>query len=625
MDGVKAKDSKDNSAMMQTMRERMKASKDAMMRHHELGQDDLQHVIGNPWPEDVRRQREAEGKPCITINIGAQFVRSVTGQIRSLNPAIRVMAADGAADKETAEIIEGLIRHIEYQSDATTIYEAAGESAAACGLGFWRIRPEYCDPMSFDQEIKIERVYNPFSVFLDPHAKHPTRMDAQFGFVVDEMSKEEFKRQYPDCEPDDFTTDHRVPEYSSWVTAPDGVVVAEYFWIEHRKVKIAILADGSVVENAAKVLNIVKERETSVPKVMWAKVTASEVIEGPREFPGKYIPIVAVTGEEWHLGEERYISSVLRHAKEPMQLYNYARSTQAEIIQLQPRAPYVGAAEQFDGYQGFWEEAGSANRPYLPYKHVDGLSPPMRQQPPVGSAAMVQEMQIAREDVNRTTGIYDASLGQRSNETSGVAIAERKEESQNSTSIYADNMVKAVTHTGRILVDMIPRVYDTKRTIRILGQDDDEQMKVINDILITDLAIVRVNDVTLGKYDVRISVGPSYSTKRQESSDGMMEFMRVVPGAAPAIADLVAGAQDWPDADRISERLKAAMPPELRGDEEGDGQPQARKNNRPCRRNSRRSKCKWLCKRPKRVRLWPRPRKPKLTLQKRKPKHKRHN
>jgi Phage P22-like portal protein len=558
----------------EVMRGRFEEAKDMLVIHHERAQDDFGHLTGERhWPIESRREREAEGKPCITINLLPQSVRTVTGQIRSMNPAVRVMTADGAASKETAEIMEGMIRHIEYQSDATSIYEAAGESAAACSLGYWRIRTDYCDEMSFDQEITLERIYNPFSVFLDPHAKHPTRMDATYGFVVDEISKEEFTRLYPDAVQDDFSTEHRPTNYRSWIAAPDGVVIAEYFWIEYKEITIGQLPDGRVVENPVAPLITLRTRKAQKPCVYWAKVTATETLEGPQEFPSRYIPIIAVTGEEWHIGEERYISSVIRFAKEPQQLYNFARSSQAEVIQLQPKAPYIGAADQFIGYEDLWAEAGNSNRPYLPYKHVEGLPPPMRQQPPVASSALMQEMQIAAEDIKRTTGIYDAGLGARSNETSGVAIAQRKEESQNSTSIYADNMVKAVTHTGRILVDMIPRVYDTARVVRVLGQDDQEKMVVINDIMMSADGPMHVNNLGIGKYDVRISVGPSYSSKKQESSEGMMEFMRVLPQAGPVIGDLIAGAQDWPDADRIAERMRKAMPPELRDDDENQEQP----------------------------------------------------
>lgn len=549
--------------ILDTAIKRFALAKNAERVHHERAAMDLKFATGDHWDEKDRLGRQNNNKPCLTINLLPQSIRAVTGQIRATNPAIRVMAADADAKKDTAEIIEGLIRHIEYQSGATAIYEATCESAAACSMGYWRIGTDYCDDTSFDQDITIERIYNPFSVFLDPSAKDATRKDAQWGFVIEEMPKEAFEEAYPDAATSDFTSAHKDSNYSAWVTDKDTVVVAEYFWIEHDKTVIYQDVQGQVVQSPA-VTKGLRKRIVRKPKVMWAKMTATEVLEGPTEFPCRYIPIVAVVGEEWHLGEETYRSSVIRFAVEPQQLYNLARSEQASVIQLQSKAPYIGAAEQFEGHEDYWAEAGSGNRPYIPYNKVDGLGAPQRQQPPVASSGLMAEMQIAAEDIKRTTGIYDAGLGQRSNETSGVAIAQRKEESQNSTSIYADNMGKSVAHTGRILVDMIPRVYDTQRTVRILGEDGKEMMAVINGLLVRQDGELPLNDVTVGKYDVRISVGPSYSTKRQESVDGMMEFMRVFPDASPAIGDLVAKGQDWADAEKISERLAKMIPPELR-------------------------------------------------------------
>jgi hypothetical protein len=230
--------------------------------------------------------------------------------------------------------------------------------------------------------------------------------------------------------------------------------------------------------------------------------------------------------------------------------------------------------DQIAGLEGEWAQANRANRPYLPYNADPQAGAPSRVQPPVSSEAMMTEAQMASEDMKRTTGIYDASLGAKSNETSGRAILARKEESQNATSIYADNMVKAVAHTGRILTDMIPKVYDTKRTIRILGEDGQEKMETINALFMAQDGPMPYNDMKVGKYDIRIQVGPSYNTKREESRDGMMEFLRVNPAAAPLVSDLIAKSQDWPDSDRFAERLRKALPPGVAEDEQEEMTPE---------------------------------------------------
>ncbi|TAG23607.1 MAG: hypothetical protein EAZ40_07115, partial [Rhodobacterales bacterium] len=469
---------------------------------------------------------------------------------------------DSAANKDTAAIIEGMIRHIENKADASSIYEAATEQAAASSIGFWRVRADYCDETSFDQEALIERVYNPFSVFIDPFAKHPTRMDARYAFVIEELPKEVFEETYPDARGVDFTSEHRIPHIEQWGSA-DKVVVAEYFWIEHDEKEIGLLPSGQVIQGPfPKGMKPTKTRKVQVPKVMWAKITANDVLDGPTEFPSRYIPIVAVTGEEWHLGEETYRSSVIRFAKEPQRLYNYAVSTQAEVTAMQPKAPYMVSTEQIAGLEDVWAESGTKNRPYLPYNpDAAAGGAPQRVPPPIASQALITQIQFAAEDIKRTTGIYDASLGARSNETSGRAILARKEESQNATSIYSDNMVKAVQQTGRILVDMIPRIYDARRIVRVLGEDGQEKMETINDMLMSQNGPVPVNDMSIGKYEVRVAVGPNYSSKREETRAGMEEFFRAYPAAAPLLGDLYAKTLEWQDADRAAERLRKMLPP----------------------------------------------------------------
>ncbi len=563
----------DTEEIMRVMLERRAEAEAAEQPHRERAEEDLRFAIGDQWPEDERLEREGDGRPCLTINAMPQFIRQVTGQVRALNPAVRVAPADGKATKKVAEIYEGLIRHIEYCSDASSVYEGATENAAACSMGYWRILTEYCDGATFDQEIKIKRIYNPLAVLFDPFAKDPTRADARYAFVVEEMPVKVFEETYPDATRVDFTGEHRMDNAEYWSTK-EGVVIAEYFWIEHDEYEIMQLPSGQIVRGPfAKELKG-RKRTVQEPKVKWAKTNGAEILEGPMDFPSRYIPIVAVTGEEWHLGEETYRSSVIRWAKDPQVLFNYARSTQAEVAGGQPKAPYLVTADQISGLEDYWNNANRKNRPYLPYNPDPEAPPPQRVQPPVSSEAMMTEAQMAAEDMKRTTGIYDASLGAKSNETSGRAILARKEESQNATSVYADNMVKAVAHTGRILVDMIPRVYDTERTVRILGEDGQEKMETINRIFIAQDGVIPVNDLKVGKYDIRVQVGPSYNSKREESRDGMMEFLRVNPAAAPLISDLIAKMQDWPEADRVSERLRATLPPGIAEDDQEEMTPE---------------------------------------------------
>ena len=565
----------DNAAFIKTMRKRFSIAQDAAMPHNERAADDLRMVAGFQWADADKNERDANGRPCVTVNLLAQNVRQVTGQIRAINPAIRVAPADSDATKDVAEIMEGMVRHIENRSDASSVYEAAAESAAACSMGYWRIRTEYCEGDTFDQEALIERIHNPFAVFFDPFAKDPTRKDAQFCFVVEDMELDAFKEAYPNADTSDFTSDHRPADLSRW-TKSDTVVIAEYFWVETKDHEIGITQSGQIIRGPfPKELKPTKIRKVQDRVVKWAKVTGSEVLEGPTEFPSKYIPVIAVTGEEWHLGEETYKSSVIRFAKDPQIIFNYAESTQIEVGMLQSKAPFMVTAHQIGGNEDMWNTMGQKNRPYVIYK-ADPNSPgaPQRIQPPVSSEFLMTQSAMAAENIKRTTGIYDASLGARSNETSGVAINARKEESQNSTSIYADNMVKGIAHTGCILLQVIKRIYDTKRVVRILGEDGQEKMEVINDILVSEDGTQPINDVTMGDYVARVQVGSSYSSRREKASEGMFEFLRVLPATGPLIGDLMAKMQDWPEADRVAERLRKTLPPGIADDDKEEMSPE---------------------------------------------------
>lgn len=553
-----------NDDIIKMARKRLAEAKDADHENREEALEDLEYIAGFHWDEEEREAREDAGRPCITINRLPQFVRQVTGDIRQLNPAINVIPADNNANPDTAEIIEGMTRHIEYRSDGSSVYERAAESAAQCGMGYFRILSEYESEDSFNQEILLETIDNPLSVYFDPDARKSTREDANFCFITTQIDAEAFKEDFPDASPMDVEHDGNTDGLEHWRESGD-VVVAEYFWKEPYKRKIGLTRDGKTIEDPQAIHDVAKTREVAAHKVMWAKISGKDVLEGPREFPCKHIPIIGVMGEELHIGERRVRTSVIRYAKDPQRLYNYYSSAQAETIALQPKTPYVATVKQIEGFENLWQAANESNEAVLPYNPDEKApGPPQRSAPPVASQALAQEAMKAGEDMKATTGIYDAGLGQASNEKSGVAIRQRQLESDISTSIYTDNLSKAIAHCGRVMVDMIPKIYDTERTVRIVGKDDNEQMVPINGAdFDQDLNPIAINPLSQGKYDVRVTVGPNYTTRRQETAESMMQFMQAFPAAGQVAGDLLVKAMDWPDADKLAERLEKVLPPGL--------------------------------------------------------------
>jgi len=548
-----------NDYLLKEARERAKLAADADRFNREEALDDMRNIVGLQWPDDVRAKREEDNRPCLTINRLPQFLRQVTGDLRNMNPAIKAIPADTKASQEDAELVEGIIRQIQYESDASSIYERAAESAAACGMGFFRVLTDYVSNDSFDQKIIIQSIDNPFSVYFDPEARKSTREDARWCLITQVMTEEAFKDAYPDKVAVSVEQDGSGDGLEFWRQNGE-TVVAEYFWKEPKSKTIMLLPNGMILENAPKDLGG-KTRTVNYDVIMWAKISGKDVLEGPQEFPGDHIPVIAVMGEELHIGDRIYRSSVIRFAKDPQRLYNYWRSAQTEMIALQPKAPYLVTAKQISGLEQIWSEANDSNRPYLPYIPDPNAPAPQRATPPIPSSGMMQEVGLAADDMKATTGIYDAGLGQRSDEKSGVAIRQRQMESDVSTSIYSDNMAKAVAHCGRVIVSMIPKIYDTNRMLATIGEDDQHGMTEINKPMMSENGPITINDMTKGKFDVRVAVGPNYATKRQETAESMMQFIQAFPPAAQVAGDLIAKSMDWPDADKIAERLKKMLPP----------------------------------------------------------------
>jgi hypothetical protein len=549
--------------------------------------DDLEFVSGNHWPEAVKRAREADGRPCLTINKLPQKVKQITNDQRQNKPSIKVHPVDDQGDPKTAKIIQGLIRNIEYVSNADVAYNTAFDSAVKGGFGYFRIITGYVDPKSFDQEILIKRIRNPLSVLFDPYSQELDGADANYAFITEDLPKDEYKALYPDSKgasPESWEL--LETEAQGWMRE-DSVRVCEYFYKEHELADICLLSTGDVVlkSDLEQILQIkamqgspasvVSERKTRIPKIKWCKLNGLEILE-ETDWPGKYIPIIPVYGDELDVNGKKILAGLVRHAKDSARMYNYWKSAETEAIALAPRAPFIAAEGQLEGYEHEWAEANRRNFSVLTYKpkSVDGtvLPPPQRNsfEPAIG--AITQAGLGASEDEKATTGLYDSSMGRQSNETSGVAIQRRASQAQTANFHFNDNMNISLRHAGRICIDLIPHIYDTARASRIIGEEGDERIVQLN-APTKDQGEDMLYDLQTGRYDCTVDVGPSYATKRQEAAASMMEVSRAVPQLMGVAGDLMIKAMDWPGASEISERLKKTLPPGLADDEKGDKKP----------------------------------------------------
>lgn len=574
---------------------RSSAEREAAMRARQL--DDQQFRASNQWPLAVRAEREADGRPCITINRLPVFIRQVTNQQRQSKPAITINPVDSGSDPKTAEVLQGIIRHIEITSQADIAYDTACDHQVTIGRGFFRVIAEWNDANPWEQDIKIKRIRNPFTVYFDPACTEADYHDARYAFIVEDMPKDEFVALYGEeiaRHAEMFASiGDRSPD---WM--PEGRVrVAEYYYVEETKEKISLLSNGSeqptaVVKEPAFAqlleesgITVVRARTITRRQVKWAKITGAAVLE-QGDWPGKWIPIIPVLGDEIDLNGEVDLRGMVRDAKDPQRMYNYWVSAETETIALAPRSPFVGAAGQFEGYQDKWKLANRRNFPYLEYNPTDvagtPIPPPQRNaiEPPI--AAIVAATKQSDNDLKAVTGIYDASLGERGPQEAARAIMARQKQSDIANINWIDNLARSMRALGRILLDLIPHIYDTPRVMRVLGIDDKPKLVMVHAgnpgdaPQQEDLAegIQGIYDLSVGRYDVTVTVGPSYQSKRQESVEAITAFIQAFPPAAPAVGDVLAENMDWPGAAVIAKRLRKMVPPQLLDDQDGQDQAQ---------------------------------------------------
>jgi hypothetical protein len=537
--------------------------------------DDLEFQAGNQWDDDAKTARK--GRPCLTINRCPQFVRQVTGDIRMMRPSIKCVPVDSSGDKKTAEVLAGMIRYIENRSDAQVAYTAGADTQVAAGIGHWRVNHEYADDTTFDQELRVVTIPDGISVVWDPDAILPNKEDAKFCFVPVDISQASYKEKYPDAPITDFIREQFKSNASAWC-GDDFVRVAEYWESRPEKRTLALLPNGSIddltdevdVEYLAQIKASgarIEQRDSYC--VYRSLITIGHVLEQPVKWPGRYIPIIPVEGEKITIGRKTVRHGVVRFAKDPQRMYNYTRSAQTEVVALQPKVPFIGTDKNFEGKEALWSQANTKPLPYLTYTPdpKNGGAQPQRSSPAVNLAGIEEAMMLSAEEMKATTGLYDASLGNKSNETSGKAILARQREGDVGTFVYVENFSRAIRRTGRILIDLIPHIYDTERIIRVVGDDGKIDLVPINQAQIVNGIEQTFNDVTIGAYDVVLETGPSYSTKRAEARDSMTEFMRSAPEIAPVVLDLVAEAQDWPNSDKFAKRMKFLLPPAIRAEE----------------------------------------------------------
>jgi hypothetical protein len=582
-----------NDDFIKTALERFKQASDFESENRDRAIDDMRFMAMEQWPEELRRAREDDpdgARPCLVVDKVSQYIRQVQNEMRQQRPAPKMRPVDSVADLDVAEVLQGVTRNIMDNSSADIAIDTAFEHATEIGFGYFRIITDYEDEMSFNQEIQVKRVRNPFTVYLDPNHQEPDGSDARWGFVVEEIPEEEFEQSYPNAQKVSFETAGNGDLYMGWQNE-DNIRIAEYFYIEDEEVEIVLLSNGMAIpakdleefaDQLPPGLTVIKERKTQVPKVKWCKMNCIEVLE-EKEWAGKYIPIIPVYGEEMEVDGEVIRTGMVYPAKDAQRAYNYAASAFIERVSLAPKAPYIAANGQIENNRQEWESANTSNIPVLGYDPVDvngtPVPPPQRQIAADVPQGWLGVMQTSEHDIQSAIGMYNTAVGEQSNEHSGRAIRAKQVKSDVANMHYADNLGRSIRHLGRIIIDLIPKIYDTKRVIRILGPDEEPETVQFNPYQQNPVeevkdpqtaAVQKIYNPTIGKYDVAVTVGVSYATKRQEAAESMLAITQAYPQLMQLAGDMMVKNMDWPGSDELADRLKRTIPPQILG--EGDDQ-----------------------------------------------------
>jgi hypothetical protein len=535
------------------------------------------------WPDTIRKSRELDQQPCLTINKTRQHCLQITNDARQNKPGIGVRATGDGATSEAASAISGIMRFIEYHSNAQATYDHATSFQVQAGIGYWRVTTDYADDDTFDQDIFIKPIHDPLAVYIDPDAREIDKSDMWYAIIFEDMPHDKFDSKYPGKR--ETVGERPLKGGTDWLE-PDHIRVAEYFRKVEEKDTLVMLPSGQTV-HMSQLEGQLKDdvladptnrfRDVMVSKITWYLIAGDKIIQ-EETWPGKYIPIVPLIGEETVIDGKLDRKGHTRALKDPQRMYNYWSSVAVEFGALQSKTPYLAPMAAIDSHIKYWENANRVNHAFLPYNAWDEdgrqLPPPQRQEPPVAAPVAMTGMEVAQKEMMLVSGQHESEMGEPSNERSAKAISKRQRQGDNATYHYIDNLAIAIRHTGRIILDLIPHIYDTERVLMILAEDgtsyelkvDPEAQEVYAEKQDHNTEVAeRVLNPKVGKYEVQAAVGPAYATRREEAFDAFTLILTQAPQLAEIIGDILFKAGDFPMADEAAARLRRMVPREALG------------------------------------------------------------
>ncbi len=572
------------------------------------------------WDADIRGKRMRKKRPCLTINRFKPMITHIANEQRMSRPAIQIDPVGGGADPEDAQIRQGLMRHIEVTSNAETVYDNAFERMIEKGWSWYRVVTDWESPLSRHQVIRIEGFANDFCVYGDPTAEDPTRKDQKWNFIVRDVPRGEYLADYPNSKAAGLTNFSSTGDQGAgWLTS-DSVRVAEYYYMDeqpgvvvyvtgsadgiwrdeieertglwYKKVELEQMDAGTLKPELVLPVPVdldakgnLQTRKSVKCKPKWAKINAVEILDGDagddleknsagREIPGKYIPLIMVSGKERVIRGERRLEGMVRPNRDAQRIYNYLASGFVEMVALAPKAPYIAAFGQIENFKKIWDTLNEENWGVLPYDPKSAGSSnqlvpaPTRQDNRIAESAAGYLQGLAQFDnmLKQGFNIYDPSLGDAKSDQSGVAISGLQTRSDSANMNWMDNMRRSTEFCGEICLCMMPEVYDAERTITIDRANQKEQVLINQEFDEVKNGVKtgkkKNYDMSVGKYSCTVSLG-EYASKRQKAVSGLMDIAKNVPQVTLALLPLILGQMDVPLADEAAAIVKRMQPPQL--------------------------------------------------------------
>lgn len=581
-------------------RDRLKICADAESGIRPKAKAAIMFREGAQWDDAPAVTSFSQDEPELTINLTDAMVRRVENNIKQQRPRGKCHPVGDGADVEIAEVMNGIGRHIETRSDASVAYDTAATSALDGGWGYFRLIAEFIDRRSFQKDLRILPIRNPFSVYMDPAAIMPSGSDQLWNVISVKMARQEYRRRYPTASNASWSDTGRDEMALDWEDK-EQIRLAEYFRLREKEERLFMIRglngqeftkyrselprgpDGKLIELealkellAAQGMSIEGDRNSSKLQVEWFRLNGTKVVER-QQLPGTYIPVFRVEGNAKDIDGKIYRRGMVEGLMDPARMVNYGEVAKIKRLGLAPKAPWVAAEGQLDGHPE-WDDANITPVSVLTYKMVvietsagPVLAPAPSRQPPAqieaGFSEFVQQM---RTNLMAVAGMpNEPGMDKQGEVVSGAAIRRRQFLSDQSHFQYYDNLTLAIAQCWRVILEWTPHYYHEKNRIqRIIGEDSTPQMVKLNEEVAPedgeDGAIATIkNDMSVGRYDVVMDTGPGYDTKREEGAENLISLMQI-PALAEMVAkmgaDLVFRSIDHPYMQELADRVMAANP-----------------------------------------------------------------